>query len=353
MLTRNLSMNTGDVNRELVSLADIRAAQQKIRGVARRTPLIPVDFPGVGTVHLKAESLQPVGSFKLRGAYNKAASLPQDALRRGLIAYSSGNHGQGVAYVARALGTKAVIVMPSTAPQVKRRATERMGAKIVTVGPGSSERKEKAEELANLHGYTIVPPYDDPAIIAGQATCGLEILEDLPDADLVLVPVGGGGLLSGVATAIKLQRPSTQVWGAEPELAGDAAATIATGKIVSYTPEQTSRTLADGLRTQHVGELNFIHIRAYADGVVTVTEAEILAAMRMALFGAKLLVEPSGAVALAAALYHQEELASGGKKICAILSGGNIEPDILKTVLLGRDAEITADPKPEALAVNS
>lgn len=340
MLTRNLSINIGDANSAFVSSADIRAAQQRIRGVARHTPLIPVDFPGIGKVHLKAESLQPVGSFKLRGAYNKASSLSPDALRRGLIAYSSGNHGQGVAYVARALGTRAVVVMPSTAPEVKRRATERMGAEIVTVGPGSSERKEKAEELAKRHGYTIVPPYDDPAIIAGQGTCGLEILEDLPDADLVLVPVGGGGLLSGISAAIKLQRPTTQVWGAEPELAGDAAATIAAGKIVSYTAEQTSRTLADGLRTQHVGELNFLHIRAYADGVVTVTEAEILAAMRAALFGAKLLVEPSGAVALAAALYHQKELASSGKNICVILSGGNIEPDVLKTVLSEGDTEV-------------
>ncbi len=321
------------MERTLVTLDEIRQAQHRIRGVARRTPMIEADFPGRGCIFLKAESMQPIGSFKLRGAYNKAASLPPDALGRGLITYSSGNHAQGVAYAARVLGTQSVIVMPSNAPAIKRKATEALGAKIDTVGPSSAERKARAEELASLHGYTIIPPYDDPAIIAGQGTCGLEILEDLPNVDFVLAPVGGGGLLSGIAAAIKLQRPATQVWGVEPELAADATESIASGKIVSYTAEQSSRTLADGLRTQHVGDLNFAHLRAFADGMITVTEVEITAAMRAALLDAKLVAEPSGAVALAAALYHSAELGAAGKSICAVVSGGNVQPDILANIL--------------------
>lgn len=333
MLTRNPLAGTAHSSDGLVMLEEIRSARARVRGVARRTPMIEIDFAGGRRVYLKAESMQPVGSFKLRGAYNKAASLAPEALQRGLITYSSGNHGQGVAYTARALGVKAVVVMPSNAPEIKRRATASMGAEIVTVGPGSRERKEKAEDLAAKHGYTIVPPYDDPAIIAGQGTCGLEILEDLPEADLVLVPVGGGGLLSGIATAIKQTRAATQVWGVEPELAADAAESLARGKIVSYTPEQTSRTLADGLRTQHVGDLNFAHLRVFADGIATVTEEQILSAMRAALFEARIVAEPSGAVALAAALYVAQELQPDAKTICAIMSGGNVEPSVLKGLL--------------------
>jgi threonine dehydratase len=333
MVIRNPSAGAARSNGRLVTLTEIRDAQARVRGVVRRTPIIEADFAGGRRVYLKAESMQPMGSFKLRGAYNKAASLAPEALQRGLITYSSGNHGQGVAYAARALGARAIVVMPSTAPAIKRRATESLGAEIVTVGPGSRERKEKAEELAAKHGYTIVPPYDDPSIIAGQGTCGLEILEDLPEADLVLVPVGGGGLLSGIATAIKQTRPAIQVWGVEPELAADAAESVASGKIVSYTPEQTSRTLADGLRTQHVGDLNFAHLRAFADGIATVTEAQILSAMRAALFEARIVAEPSGAVALAAALYAAQEIQPGASTICVIVSGGNVEPSVLKGLL--------------------
>ncbi len=333
MLVPNRHAATLQSDITLVTLADIQAAQNRLRGVARHTPMIEADFPTRGRVYLKAESMQPIGSFKLRGAYNKAASLSREELERGLITYSSGNHAQGVAYSARALGTKAVIVMPSNAPEIKRRATEVLGAEIVTVGPASAERKEKAEDLAAIHGYTIIPPYDDPAIIAGQGTCGLEILEDLPQVDLVLAPVGGGGLLSGIAAAIKYSRPQTQVWGVEPEFAADAAESMAAGKIVGYTAEQTSRTLADGLRTQHVGERNFSHLCEFVDGMITVTEAEIASAMRSALLDARLVAEPSGAVAMAAALYHAEELRAAGKTICAVLSGGNVEPELLTRIL--------------------
>jgi threonine dehydratase len=333
MIVLNRAANKAAADAALVSLANMREAQARLRGVARRTPLIEAQFPGGRRIYIKAESMQPIGSFKLRGAYNKAASLSRDALERGLITYSSGNHAQGVAYAARALGAKAVIVMPSNAPAIKRAATEALGAKIVTVGPASAERRQRAEELAASHGYTIIPPYDDAEIIAGQGTCGLEILEDLPNVDLVLAPVGGGGLLSGISAAIKLQRCDARVFGVEPELAADATESLASGKIVTYTPEQTGRTLADGLRTQHVGDLNFAHLRAFVDGMTTVTEAEIAAAMRAAAFDAKLVAEPSGAVALAAALFHAEELRIEDQTVCVVLSGGNVQPELFAEVL--------------------
>jgi threonine dehydratase len=285
-----------------------------------------------GHIYLKAESLQPIGSFKLRGAASKIAQLAPDELSRGVITYSSGNHAQGVAWAARALGSKAVIVMPSNAPEIKRRATLALGAKIVTVGPASSERKAKAEELSAAHGYVVIPPYDDPAIIAGQATCGLEILQDLPETDLVLAPVSGGGLLSGVAAAIKHLRPQCRVIGVEPELAADAHASFRAGHIVTWPAEKTSRTLADGLRTQSLGHLNFEHIRAYVDDIVTVSEDEIRAAMRRILFDARLTPEPSGAVTSAALLFHAAELLPFQNAV-AILSGGNVEPDCLAEVL--------------------
>src|ERR1700712_4631139 len=216
---------------EFVTLDEIRAAKERIAGVAVRTPLYRVErarlkmggFPEPEfDLYIKAESEQPIGSFKLRGAYNMVSQLSPEALQRGVITYSSGNHAQGVAYAARALGAKAVIVMPNNAPEVKKIATAALGAETVLVGPASSERRIKAERLAAEFGYTIIPPYDHPHIIAGQATCGLEIVDQLTGVDLVLSPVSGGGLLSGTATAVKLASPQTQVWGVEPELAADA-----------------------------------------------------------------------------------------------------------------------------------
>ena len=232
----------------------------------------------------------------MRGAANKILQLTPEEISRGVITYSSGNHAQGVAYAAREVGAKAVIVMPSNAPAIKRAATLALGAEVVDVGVASSERLAKAEELVREHGYIVVPPYDDEQIIAGQATCGLEIVEALPDVDLVLAPVSGGGLLSGVATAVKRLRPQTKVFGIEPELAGDTAESFRTGKIVTWAAELTSRTIADGLRTQSVGERNFAHIQAFVDGIITVTEAEIRAAMRAIVACARLVPEPSGAV---------------------------------------------------------
>ena len=318
---------------KLVTIEEISAAAARIAGIAVKTPLVRAPFEGVqGDVWLKAESLQPIGSFKLRGAANKILQLTPAEIRRGVITYSSGNHAQGVAYAARAVGAKAVIVMPSNAPAIKRAATLALGAEIVDVGVASNERLAKAEELVREHGYVVIPPYDDEQIIAGQATCGLEIAEALPDVDLVLSPVSGGGLLSGTAAAVKLLCPKAKVFGIEPELAGDTAESFRTGKIVTWPAELTSRTIADGLRTQSVGVRNFAHIRAYVDGIITVTEAEIRAAMRAIVATARLVPEPSGAVTTAALLFHAAELPPFRKAV-ALVSGGNVDPKMLAEIL--------------------
>jgi threonine dehydratase len=318
----------------LLTLQAFRDAQARIRGVTLRTPLVRLCTPGFENVevYVKAEGLQPIGSFKLRGAYNKIAKLTPEQRSRGVITYSSGNHAQGVAYAARAVGAKAVIVMPRNAPEVKKRATAAMGAEIVEVGPASSDRKNKAEELEAQFGYVMIPPYDDEQIIAGQGTCGLEILEDLPDVDLVLSPVSGGGLLSGIATAIKLTRPATRVVGVEPELAADAQESFRTGTLVAWPAEKTTRTLCDGLRTQSLGERNFAHIRTYVDDIVTVAESEIRSAMRTLLYAARLTPEPSGAAAAAGLLFHRADLPPFCKAVI-VMSGGNVEPEVLASVL--------------------
>jgi threonine dehydratase len=323
---------------ELVTFAAIRAAAARIAGIAVKTPLVRAPFPGIsghGTgkeIYLKAESLQPIGAFKIRGAANKILQLTREEIARGVITYSSGNHAQGVAYAAREVGAKAIIVMPSNAPAIKRAATLALGAEVVDVGLASSERLAVAEQLVSKHGYIVIPPYDDEQIIAGQATCGLEIVEALPEVDLVLAPVSGGGLLAGVAAAVKQLSPGTKVFGVEPELAGDTAESFRTGSIVTWPAELTSRTIADGLRTQSVGQRNFAHIQAFVDGIVTVTEAEIRAAMRAIVAATRLVPEPSGAVAAAALLFHGAELPPYTRAV-AVLSGGNVEPAQLAEVL--------------------
>lgn len=318
----------------LVTLQDIREAQERLRGVTVRTKLIEFaqSMPrSYGSLYLKPENQQPIGAFKLRGAYNKIASLASDEIKRGVITYSSGNHAQGVAYSARALKTKAVIIMPDNAPPLKREATAALGAEIIFVGPGSLARQAKAEELAAQHGYVIVPPYNDEKIIAGQGTMGLEILEDLPEVETVLVPVGGGGMISGIAAAIKLSKPSAKVIGVEPELAADAQASLSAGHVVQYPAEEVTRTLADGLRTQSIGAKNFEHIQRFVDKIVTVTEQEIRAAMGQLASNPKTVAEPSGAVAVAAFLFHRDELPQTKANV-AIISGGNIEPALLKEI---------------------
>ena len=322
----------------LVSIEEIRAAAARIANIAVRTPLVRAPFPGLsghGTnkeIYLKAESLQPIGAFKIRGAANKTLQLTADEIAHGVITYSSGNHAQGVAYAAREVGAKAVIVMPLNAPAIKRAATLALGAEVVDVGLASSERLAVAEQLVREHGYIVIPPYDDEQIIAGQATCGLEIVEALPNVDLVLAPVSGGGLLGGVAAAVKQLSPRTRVFGVEPELAGDTAESFRAGSIVTWAAELTSRTIADGLRTQSVGRRNFAHIRAFVDGIVTVTEAEIRAAMRAIVATTRLVPEPSGAVAAAALLFHAAQLPPYSKAV-AVVSGGNVDPTLLAQIL--------------------
>ncbi|MGA9504273.1 MAG: threonine/serine dehydratase [Terriglobales bacterium] len=317
----------------MVTLDDIRTAQALLHGIAVRTPLL--EWTGAAEqrkLFLKLENQQPIGAFKLRGAYNKVASLSDEERRRGVVSYSSGNHAQGVAYAARALGVKAIIVMPGNAPQNKLDATAALGAEIVIVGPGSEERRLRAEQLAAEHGYAIVPPYNDEKIIAGQGTVGLEILEDIPNVETVLVPVGGGGLISGLSAAIKLSNPArdpqVKVIGVEPELAGDARSSLHAGRIVSFPAEQVSQTLADGLRTQSIGAMNFEHIRNYVDEIVSVTEGEILEATRILSANPKTTAEPSGAVTMAAFLFHANELPSTTINV-AVISGGNIDPSLL------------------------
>ncbi|MBV9574288.1 MAG: threonine/serine dehydratase [Acidobacteriales bacterium] len=319
----------------MVTFEDIRAAQVRIRGIAVRTRLIEFDLHETAAdgrkLFLKPENLQPIGAFKLRGAYNKIASLAADERKRGVISYSSGNHGQGVAYAARELGVKAVIVMPDNAPAMKREATAALGAGIVIVGPGSAERQAKAEELAAKEGYVIVPPYNDDEIIAGQGTVGLEILEDLPEVETVLVPVGGGGLISGVAAAIKLSKPTVKIVGVEPEVAADAQASFRSGEIASLPASAVSQTLADGLRTQSIGAINFEHIRKYVDDIIAVTEDEIKSAMKRLSSNPQTVAEPSGAVAAAGFLFHREQLPASKWNV-AVISGGNIEPALLSEI---------------------
>ena len=321
----------------MVTLKDIEAAQMLLQGVAVHTPLFEWTRPeDPRKLFLKLENLQPIGAFKLRGAYNKIASLAPSERRRGVVSYSSGNHGQGVAYAARALGLKAVIVMPGNAPKIKIDATAKLGAELIMVGPGSEERRLRAEALAAEHGYIVVPPYDDEKIIAGQGTVGLEILEDLPEVRTVLVPVGGGGLISGVAAAVKLRRASVpgspiQVIGVEPELASDAQASLRSGQIVASPSAVVSQTIADGLRTQSVGSLNFEHIRAYVDDIVSVTEEEIRDATRLLRANPRTVAEPSGAVAMAAFLYHPAELPPSTVTV-AVVSGGNLDPALARVL---------------------
>ncbi|MCI4063706.1 threonine/serine dehydratase [Micromonospora sp. R77] len=313
----------------LVSIADVRAAADDIAGTVVRTPLLPTLWDD--ELWLKPESLQPVGSFKLRGATHAVARLDAAARSRGVVTHSSGNHGQALAYAARALGVPCVVVVPEGAPQVKVDRIRALGAEVRLVPP--ARRAVEAERIAGDTGATLVPPFDDPRVIAGQGTVGLEIVADLPEVDVVLVPVGGGGLASGVATAVRALRPSATVIGVEPELAADARDSLAAGELVSWDIEQAYRTSADGLRMQ-LSELTLAHLRERLDGIITVTEEEIHAAAGRLVRDARLVVEPSGAVALAGRLYHRAELPAG--RTVAVVTGGNVEPTRLASLLAPR-----------------
>lgn len=321
----------------LVSLDDIRRAAANLAGVAIRTPLIPFGTAGEGgpPVLLKAESLQPIGAFKIRGAYHAIASLTPEERARGVVTHSSGNHAQGVARAARLLGAHAVIVMPSDAPLVKRRRVEADGAEVVTVGPASSEREAKAEELRQERGLVFVPPYDDDRIIAGQGTVGLEIAEDVPDLAAVLVPIGGGGLSSGVAVAVRTLHPLARIVGVEPEVAADAQESLRAGRIVRWDSTRTGSTIADGVRSMAIGRRPFAHLSQLLDDIITVSEAEIAYAVRLIAEDARLVAEPSGAVAPAAARF---QAAAGGLRglrgtVVAVISGGNVDPERYRELL--------------------
>ncbi len=325
---------TTEMRPALVGLDAIRAAARTLTGVALHTPLLPFG-PAEDGLLVKPESLQSIGAFKIRGAYVAIAGLSEEARARGVITYSSGNHAQGVARAARLLGCPAVVVMPSDAPAIKRARVEADGAEVVIVGTASDERQRVAEVLAAERGLAVIPPYDDDRIIAGQGTVGLEIAEDRPDVALVLVPVGGGGLAAGTATAMNALVPGARVIGVEPELAADARDSLAAGRIVRWDADRVSRTIADGTRTQSLGVRTFAHLGAYLHGIVTISEADIAAAVRLAAERLRLVVEPSGALTLAAVAFHADEVGHDPTRgpTVAVVSGGNVDPEAYRRYL--------------------
>ncbi|MCG8915342.1 threonine/serine dehydratase [Actinokineospora sp. PR83] len=314
---------------ELVSVDAIEAAADRIAGVAVRTPLLPCPWADPDRpLWLKPENLQPVGAFKIRGAFNAIAALDDEQRSRGVVAYSSGNHAQAVAYAAKVFEIEAWIVVPVDTPSVKVEATRAHGAEVVLSAVG--EREVVAAEVVQRTGATLIPPFDHVDVIAGQGTIGLEIIADLA-ADLVLVPVSGGGLISGIAVAVKAKSPSTQVWAVEPELAADTAASLAAGELTPWSVADRNRTIADGLRSQP-SALTFAHQRSLVDGIVTVSEDEIRRAVTTIARGARLIAEPSGAVATAAYLFRGDELPRG--KTVAVVSGGNMDPELARELLV-------------------
>ena len=314
---------------DLVTLDEIRAAADRVAPVVVRTPLLEsVAYPGLW---LKPENLQPTGAFKLRGATNAVLALSPTERERGVVTDSSGNHGLALAYTARRLGIPCVVVMPDVAPPFKIDAVRSLGAEIVLVPP--PDRLSRTLAIASERGLAVVPPFDHPDIIAGQATIGLEILADLPSVAAVLVPVGGGGLASGVASAVTLVNPAVRVIGVEPELAGDAAESLRSGQLTRWSTDQTYRTTADGLRTA-LSELTFAHLRERLADIITVTEAEITSAVVELARTARLVVEPSGAVATAAFLHHRSALGvAPDAPVVAVVSGGNLAPAALAALL--------------------
>lgn len=324
------------------TIADLERARERVREAAVRTPLLRIDLDGPGghEVYAKAENLQRTGSFKLRGAINFLASLPDEVRARGVVTHSSGNHGQGVAFAARHFGVPATIVIPDGAPRVKVDGTVALGAEVVRCRNTQVSRHQTADRIAAERGATLVPPYDHPWIVAGQASVGLEIAEELPDVANVLVPIGGGGLSSGVCLALASRTPAARVFGVEPELAADARDSLRAGVRVTWPAEKVTATLADGVRTQSIGELNFEVLRRHLAGVETVTEDAIRTAAGWYGRRARLIVEPTGAVTLAAFMKFQRgegevELSADGPTVL-VASGGNVDPELLCELLEAR-----------------
>jgi len=316
-----MSTHADGLTGTLVALADIQAAAERIRDLAVRTPIVRSGGPSGPPIHLKCENLQPMGAFKMRGACNFLAQLSAEARATGVITYSSGNHGQAVALAAQRLGLPCVVVMPETAPRVKVDGVGRYGGEVLFAGTTSVDRKTRAEAEAASRGLTIVPPFDHPWIIAGAGTCGLEILDQCPDVTVVYAPIGGGGLLAGISTAVKALRPGVRVIGVEPAGAARMTASRAAGHPVRL---ERSASIADGLLTLQPGTLTFAHIQAFVDEIVTVEESEIVGAVRWLFQEAKIVAEPSGAASVAAVLKAAPSVAPG---TVAVISGGNVSPE--------------------------
>jgi threonine dehydratase len=320
-----------------VTLDEIKAARERIKSAARYTPLIDVPYPPANAsdvrLRLKCENFQPMGAFKIRGAFNMIAQLPKDSLERGVITYSSGNHGQAVAMAAQQLGTPAVVVMPTTTPKVKVDGCKSYGAEVIMAGTTSLDRQKRAEEEARARGLTIVPPFDHKQIIIGQGTMGLEILEQCPEVGTVFVPVGGGGMASGVAAAIKLSKPSVRIVAVEPEGAPKMTKSRAAGQPVTLP---SSASIADGLMNLRPGNITFAHVQAFVDEVVMVNESAIANAVGWLFRNARLVVEPSGAVTTAAVALGlgNADLTKG--PVVAVVSGGNVAPEAFAKYVVGQ-----------------
>jgi threonine dehydratase len=313
----------------MVTIDDVRAAAERLRGIALATPLVPFTTPDGRPLLLKAESLQPIGAFKIRGAFNAIARLDASERSGGVVASSSGNHGQGVARAARLLGVPATVFMPADATAVKLERVRADGAAVITVDPlGPVTNQEAARAHAEMHGIPFIHSYDNDDVIAGQGTAGLEIAEAVGNLGALLVPIGGGGLISGMATAVRALHPNARIIGVEPELAADAQESFRGGQLVAWPRERSRRTIADGART-NLAPRTFAHIQRLVDDIVTVDEAEIAAAVRLLAELARLVVEPTGALAVAAAMFRAAEAGLTGidGSVVALVSGGNVDPD--------------------------
>ncbi|MEQ8763624.1 MAG: threonine/serine dehydratase [Planctomycetota bacterium] len=305
----------------MVSMRNLLEAQAALKGVAIQTPLLPLKYHEGGDVWLKCENLQRAGAFKLRGAYNRIRALSPAQKSKGVVAHSSGNHAQGVALASKLLGVRATIVTLNQAIPTKVEGTRRFGAEVIFGGEASEEIRLEAIRLAEENDWTLVPPFNDPFIIAGQGTVGLEIIDVQPETRAVVVPIGGGGLCAGICLALKETNPDIKVIGVEPEKSCAMSKSLEAGELVRVEP---SDTIADGLKPVQVGDLTFDIVRKYIDEIVTVSDEEILEATRHLILREKLVVEPSGAATVAAIMQGKLPKIEGGPTV-AILSGGNVE----------------------------
>jgi len=318
---------------QMVTYDDVAAAAECLQGIAHRTPVLSsrtLDQRLSATVFLKCESFQRMGAFKFRGAYNAISRLSDEERRRGVVTYSSGNHAQATALAGRLLGAAVTVVMPADAPAVKRAATEGYGARVVSYDPAKEKREDVARALQGEDGPVLIPPFDHPQVIAGQGTAAKELIEEVGGLELLLVPCGGGGLLSGSALAARRLAPACRVVGVEPEAGDDATRSFKTGVLQTV---ENPRTIADGARTASLGTLTFPLVRQHVDDMVTVSDAEIVEALRFVWERMKLVVEPTGALGLAAALAGRVEVA--GRRVGVIVSGGNADVGAIGVLLRG------------------